>query len=76
MTRQDNIDFEKLRCEKRLLEDKYNTLKDKYLKLKKEVRLLVERRNRRKEGNATASETEKSTSVRTRTEKTESTDQK
>ena len=73
---QESVDFEKLRCEKRLLEDKYNTLKEKYFKLKKEVRLAVERRTKRKEGNTTASETEKSTSARTRTEKTESSDQK
>ncbi|XP_051169688.1 centrosomal protein of 164 kDa isoform X3 [Leptopilina boulardi] len=73
---QDNVDYEKLRCEKRLIEDKYNTLKEKYLKLKKEVRLAVERRTKRKEGNATASETDKSTSARTRTDKPESSDQK
>ncbi|XP_033209240.1 centrosomal protein of 164 kDa isoform X3 [Belonocnema kinseyi] len=73
---QESVDFEKLRCEKRLLEDKYNTLKEKYLKLKKEVRLAVERRTKRKEGNTTASETERSTSARTRTDKTESSDQK
>lgn len=73
---QEIVDYEKLRCEKRLIEDKYNTLKEKYLKLKKEVRLAVERRTKRKEGNATASETDKSTSARARTDKPESSDQK
>lgn len=71
------MDFEKLRCEKRLLEDKYNTMKEKYMKLKKDMRAAIEKRNRRKEqANATASETEMSTSTRTRTDRTESTDQK
>lgn len=75
--RQDSVDFEKIRCEKRLIEDKYNTLKEKYLKLKKDMRMAVERRNRRKEqANTTASETEMSTSTRTRTDRTDSTDQK
>ncbi|OXU19166.1 hypothetical protein TSAR_000509, partial [Trichomalopsis sarcophagae] len=75
--RQESVDFEKIRCEKRLLEDKYNTLKEKYLKLKKDMRAAIEKRNRRKEqANTTASETEMSTSTRTRTERTESTDQK
>ncbi|XP_016836739.1 centrosomal protein of 164 kDa isoform X2 [Nasonia vitripennis] len=75
--RQESVDFEKIRCEKRLLEDKYNTLKGKYLKLKKDMRAAIEKRNRRKEqANTTASETEMSTSTRTRTERTESTDQK
>ncbi|XP_053594122.1 centrosomal protein of 164 kDa isoform X2 [Microplitis demolitor] len=75
-TRQDSIDYDKIRCEKRLLEDKYKTLKDKYLKLKNDVRLAVEKRSKRKEGNTTASETEKSASTRTRTERTESLTQK
>ena len=76
--RQESVDFEKIRCEKRLLEDKYNTLKEKYMKLKKDMRIAIEKRNRRKEqqANATASETEMSTSTRTRTERTESTDQR
>ncbi|XP_015605660.1 centrosomal protein of 164 kDa isoform X2 [Cephus cinctus] len=76
ISRQETVDFEKIRCEKRLLEDKYKTLKEKYLKLKNDVRLAVERRNKKKEGNTTASETEKSTSARTRTDRTESSDQK
>lgn len=74
--RQETVDFEKIRCEKRLLEDKYKTLKEKYSKLKNDVRLAVERRSKRKEGNATTSETEKSTSARTRTDRTDSSDQK
>lgn len=75
-TRQETVDYEKIRCEKRLLEDKYKTLKDKYLKLKNDVRLAVERRSKRKEGNVTTSETERSASTRTRTERTESIDRK
>lgn len=73
---QDNVDFEKIRCEKRLLEDKYKTLKEKYLKLKNDVRLAVERRSKRKESmhNNTTSETDKSASTRTRTDRTESSD--
>ncbi|XP_044581392.1 uncharacterized protein PF11_0207-like isoform X5 [Cotesia glomerata] len=71
-TRQDSADYDKIRCEKRILEDKYKTLKDKYLKLKNDVRLAVEKRSKRKEGHTTASETEKSGSTRTRTERTES----
>lgn len=74
---QDSIDFEKMRCEKRLLQDKYTALKEKYMKLKNDVRLAVERRSRRKEaGYTTASETERSTSTRTRTDRTESSEQK
>lgn len=73
---QESIDYEKLRCEKRLLQDKYTALKEKYMKLKNDVRLAVERRSRRKEGYTTASETERSASTRTRTEKTESSEQK
>nr|XP_012226493.1 PREDICTED: centrosomal protein of 164 kDa isoform X1 [Linepithema humile] len=73
---QDSIDFEKMRCEKRLLQDKYTALKEKYMKLKNDVRLAVERRSRRKEaGYTTASETERSTSTRTRTDRTESSEQ-
>lgn len=72
---QESIDYEKLRCEKRLLQDKYTALKEKYMKLKNDVRLAVERRSRRKEGYTTASETERSASTRTRTEKTESSEQ-
>lgn len=73
---QDSIDFEKMRCEKRLLQDKYTALKEKYMKLKNDVRLAVERRSRRKEGYTTASETERSTSTRTKTDRTESSEQK
>ncbi|XP_046749249.1 centrosomal protein of 164 kDa-like isoform X2 [Diprion similis] len=76
LVRPDTMDYEKIRCEKRLVEDKYKTLKEKYLKLKNDVRLAVESRSRRKEANATASETERSTSARTKTERTESVDQK
>ncbi|XP_043789874.1 centrosomal protein of 164 kDa-like isoform X5 [Apis laboriosa] len=72
---QESIEFEKMRCEKRLLQDKYMALKEKYMKLKKEVRSAIERRSRRKEGYTTASETERSTSTRTRTDRTESSDQ-
>lgn len=75
-SRQETVDFEKIRCEKRLLEDKYKTLKEKYLKLKNDVRLAVERRSKRKESNTTASETERSASTRTRTDRTESSIQK
>ncbi|XP_071860458.1 centrosomal protein 164 isoform X5 [Bombus fervidus] len=72
---QESIEFEKMRCEKRLLQDKYMALKEKYMKLKKEVRLAIERRSKRKEGYTTASETERSTSTRTRTDRTESSEQ-
>ncbi|KAG5862949.1 hypothetical protein JTB14_033691 [Gonioctena quinquepunctata] len=63
----DERTYEKLRCEKRLLEDKYRCLKEKYLKLKTEVRLSIEKKNRRKEQstattNTTGSETEQSNS--------------
>lgn len=75
-TRQQMIDFEKIRCEKRLLEDKYKVLKEKYLKLKNEVRVAVERRSKRRESNTTASETERSGSTKTRTETNESSHQK
>ncbi|KAF5286762.1 hypothetical protein FQA39_LY04185 [Lamprigera yunnana] len=64
--------YEKVRCEKRLLEDKYRCLKDKYLKLKTEVKLSIEKRNRKREQNltvttttnTTGSETERSPSVK------------
>lgn len=62
----DDKTFEKLRCEKRLLEDKYKCLKEKYLKLKTEVKTTMERRSRKKEQsattNTTGSETEQSNS--------------
>lgn len=41
--------YEKLRCEKRLLEDKYRCLKDKYIRLKTDVKISLERRNQRRE---------------------------
>ncbi|XP_048525771.1 centrosomal protein of 164 kDa isoform X3 [Dendroctonus ponderosae] len=49
----DDRQFEKMRCEKRLLEDKYRCLKEKYLRLKTEVKLSLEKRSRRKEQNST-----------------------
>ncbi|XP_018787220.1 PREDICTED: centrosomal protein of 164 kDa [Bactrocera latifrons] len=66
--------YEKVRCEKRLLEDKYRCLKEKYVRLKTDVKLSLERRNRRREAQAlhqqslhtntttTGSETERSIS--------------
>ncbi|XP_055846751.1 golgin subfamily B member 1 [Episyrphus balteatus] len=65
--------YEKVRCEKRLLEDKYRCLKEKYVRLKTDVKLSLERRNRRREQQAvlnqqslnnttTGSETERSMS--------------
>ncbi|CAG9762889.1 unnamed protein product [Ceutorhynchus assimilis] len=67
-TEQEDRQFEKLRCEKRLLEDKYRCLKEKYLRLKTEVKLSLEKRSRRKDQhstnttatNTTGSETEQS----------------
>lgn len=67
---QESMDFEKMRCEKRLLQEKYMALKEKYMKLKNDVRLVVERRNKSREGYTTTSETERS-----KTEWTESSDQ-
>ena len=69
-------EFEKMRCEKRMLQDKYVALKEKYLKLKKEVRSALEKKSKRKEGYTTTSETERSTSTRTRTDRTEPSEQK
>lgn len=56
--------YEKIRCEKRLLEDKYRCLKEKYVRLKADVKMSLERRNRRREQQsvATGSETERSNS--------------
>lgn len=57
---------EKLKCEKKLLEDKYRCLKDKYLRLKTDVKMSIEKRNKKKEQSGTTttgSETEKSHSV-------------
>lgn len=56
--------YEKIRYEKKLLEDKYRCLKDKYIRLKTEVKMSIEKRNKRKEQGSTVtttgSETEKS----------------
>ncbi|XP_049540077.1 uncharacterized protein MAL13P1.304 isoform X2 [Anopheles darlingi] len=41
--------YEKIRCEKRLLEDKYKCLKEKYIRLKSDVRISLERRKKRRE---------------------------
>ena len=49
-----------MRCEKRLLEDKYRTLKEKYIRLKGDVKSSMERRRRREGGTTTETETEKS----------------
>lgn len=57
--------YEKVRCEKRLLEDKYRCLKEKYIRLKTDVKMSLEKRNRRKEQSmttTTGSDTERSTS--------------
>lgn len=58
--------FEKIRCEKRLLEDKYRCLKEKYLRLKTDVKLSIEKRNKKREQSATTtgSETELSHSIK------------
>ncbi|XP_039294379.1 GRIP and coiled-coil domain-containing protein 2-like [Nilaparvata lugens] len=60
-------DFEKVRCEKRLLEDKYRTLKEKYIKLKSDIRLSLERKrqaklNRKNREQSTTEDTDRSTS--------------
>ncbi|XP_075232752.1 uncharacterized protein LOC142331035 isoform X2 [Lycorma delicatula] len=62
-------DFEKVRCEKRLLEDKYQILKEKYIRLKSDVRLSLERkrqaklnRRNREQTNNVTEETDRSTS--------------
>lgn len=56
--------YEKIRCEKRLLEDKYRCLKDKYSRLKSDVKISLERRHQRREQQSftTGSETERSNS--------------
>ncbi|XP_071441917.1 centrosomal protein of 164 kDa-like isoform X2 [Hetaerina americana] len=60
--------FEKLRCEKRILEDKYRTLKEKYIKMKSEAKANAEKRAAKKVGEngkgGTGSETDRSTSQR------------
>ncbi|XP_076284594.1 centrosomal protein 164 isoform X3 [Lasioglossum baleicum] len=72
---QESVDIEKMRSENRLMQDKYTALREKYKKLKNDVRLAVERRSWRKAEYNTASETERSTSTRTRTDITESSEQ-
>lgn len=56
--------YEKMRCEKRLLEDKYRCLKEKYVRLKTDVKISLERRHQRREQQSltTGSETERSNS--------------
>lgn len=57
--------FEKLRCEKRLLEDKYRCLKEKYIRLKTDVKQRLERQSqqrRQPSTTVTTSETERSVS--------------
>lgn len=56
--------YEKIRCEKRLLEDKYRCLKEKYVRLKTDVKISLERRHQRREQQSltTGSETERSNS--------------
>ena len=66
-SRPDDRVFEKLRCEKRLLEDKYRTLKDKYVRLKSDIKQSLEKRNKKRlaadNNRATGgSETDRSTS--------------
>lgn len=60
----ENQMYEKMRCEKRLLEDKYRCLKDKYARLKADVKISLERRHQRREQQSltTGSETERSNS--------------
>lgn len=60
----ENHMYEKIRCEKRLLEDKYRCLKDKYGRLKTDVKISLERRHQRREQQSltTGSETERSNS--------------
>ncbi|XP_059482656.1 centrosomal protein of 164 kDa [Neocloeon triangulifer] len=69
--RPDDRVFEKMRCEKRLLEDKYRTLKDKYVRLKTDVKQTLEKRNKKRlavssnaGGATTGSETDRSSSQR------------
>jgi centrosomal protein CEP164 len=62
--------------EKRLLEDKYRTLKDKYVRLKADVKQSLEKRNKKRlavennrAGGTTGSETDRSTSQKHNIEK-------
>lgn len=59
--------YEKMRCEKRLLEDKYRCLKDKYSRLKADVKITLERRHQRRttehgQSMTTGSETDRTAS--------------
>ncbi len=54
--------FEKMRCEKRLLEDKYRCLKEKYVRLKADVKISLERRSRRRDHQSITTESERSNS--------------
>lgn len=64
--------FEKLRCEKRLLEDKYRCLKEKYIRLKTDVKQRLERQSQQRRqptsNTVTTSETERSVSHNNKTE--------
>lgn len=56
-TTEDERIYEKIRCEKRLLEDKYRCLKDKYIKLKTDIKLSIEKKNRKREQSLTTTNT-------------------
>lgn len=56
---------EKMRCEKRLLEDKYRCLKDKYVRLKTDVKLSLEKRNSRRREQQQINNTSESNSTKT-----------
>ncbi|XP_016973082.1 uncharacterized protein LOC108040234 [Drosophila rhopaloa] len=60
--------YEKVRCEKRLLEDKYRCLKEKYVRLKTDVKLSLERRNRRREAQLVPQHTHTNNSTKSNTE--------
>ncbi|XP_030381303.1 uncharacterized protein LOC115629114 [Scaptodrosophila lebanonensis] len=60
--------YEKVRCEKRLLEDKYRCLKEKYVRLKTDVKLSLERRNQRREAQALQQHTNTNTNTTTGSE--------
>lgn len=57
--------YEKIRCEKRLLEDKYRCLKDKYVRLKTDVKLSLEKRNSRRREQQQINNTSESNSIKT-----------
>lgn len=71
----DSHQFEKLRCEKRLLEDKYRCLKEKYIRLKTEVKQRLERQGQQRRhtpnNTVTASETDRSAPHKLTAEQTE-----